>query len=61
MLFGLVALSFGIIYVLLLEEFETSATIAASVGAANVLTWGLFGRYPYESICKKTTTFVYGK
>ena len=45
MLFGLVVRSFGIVYVILLEKFATTATLASSVGAVNIVTWGFFGRF----------------
>lgn len=50
--FGLVIRSFGIIYLLLLEHYKTTASLAAWVGALNVLMYGVSG--PVGSIlCSK--------
>ena len=45
MLFGIVVRSFGIVYIVLLERFDTTATLASTVGALNIVVWGFFGKF----------------
>ena len=49
-IFGMVVRSFGILYLLLLERYQTSATVAAWVGAVNLLIYGLTGRITLQNV-----------